>query len=190
MIAGHLGVAMAARARWPRLPLFAIAVAAFVPDIVDFVTAALRICGEKGLYSHSLPAIVIEVVVAGGVAAVWRRSPAAGAMVAAMIVLHLVADFITGEKLLWSGGPIVGLNLYDYPIADFVLETVVTYAGWRILRASPARDALAAAPVALVLLLAGQAALDVESYLVGPIKPNGCPVSPLVQSSLPPGSGR
>jgi len=186
VIAGHLGVAMAARARWPRLPLLAIAVAALVPDLVDFATAALRICVEKGLYSHSLPAIAVEVVVLGGGMALWRRSPAAGAMVAAMIVLHLAADFITGEKLLWAGGPIVGLNLYDYPLADFALETVVTYAGWRMLRASPARDALAAAPMALVLLLAGQAALDVESYLIGPLKPNGCPESPLVRPSLRP----
>lgn len=190
MIAGHLGVAMAARARWPRLPLLAIAAAALVPDLIDFATAGLRICVEKGLYSHSLPAIAIEVVVLGTAAALWRRSPAAGAMVAAMIVLHLLADFITGEKLLWAGGPVVGLNLYDYPLADFVLETVVTWAGWRMLRSSPARNTLAAAPMALVLLLAGQAALDVESYLIGPLKPNGCPVSPLVQSSLPPGSGR
>lgn len=181
---------MAARARWPRLPLLTIAIAALVPDLVDFATAALRICGEKGLYSHSLPAIAIEVVVLGGGIALWRRSPAAGAMVAAMIVLHLAADFITGEKLLWAGGPIVGLNLYNYPVADFVLETVVTWAGWRMLRASPARDALAAAPMALALLLAGQAALDAESYLIGPLKPNGCPVSPLAQSFLPPGSGR
>lgn len=190
MIAGHLGIAMVARARWPRLPLFTIAVAAFVPDLVDFATAALHICAEKGLYSHSLPAIAIEVVVLGGAIALWRRSPAAGAMVAAMIVLHLLADFITGEKLLWGGGPVVGLNLYDYPIADFALEAVVTYAGWRTLRASPARDALAAAPIALLLLLAGQAALDVEAYLVGPIKPNGCPASPPVQPPLPRGSGR
>lgn len=181
---------MAARARWPRLPLFAIAVAALVPDLVDFATAVLRICVEKGLYSHSLPAIAVEVVVLGGATALWRRSPAAGAVVAAMIVLHLVADFITGEKLLWAGGPVIGLNLYDYPIADFVLEAVVTYTGWRMLRSSPMRDVRAAAPVALVLLLAGQAALDVESYLIGPIKPNGCPVSPLVQSSRPSGSGR
>lgn len=190
MIAGHLGVAMAARARWPRLSLFAIAVAALVPDLVDFATAALHICGEKGLYSHSLPAIAIEVVVLGGAMALWRRSPAAGAMVAAMIVLHLAADFITGEKLLWAGGPIIGLNLYDYPIADFVLEAVVTYTGWRMLRSSPARDVLAAAPMALVLLLVAQAALDVQAYVVGRVKPNGCPASPHVRPSLLPGSGR
>lgn len=190
MIAGHLGVAMAVRARWPRLPLFTIAVAALVPDFVDFATAALRICGEKGLYSHSLPAIAIEVVVLGGGMALWRRSPTAGAMVAAMIVLHLAADFITGEKLLWAGGPIVGLNLYDYPIADFALEAVVTYTGWQMLRSSPARDALAAAPMVLALLLAGQAALDIESYVVGPVKPNGCRASPHVRPFLLPGSGR
>jgi len=190
VIAGHFGVAMAARARWSRVPLLALLVAAVFPDIIDFITAALHVCGENGLYSHSLPAIAIEAVVLGGAAALWRHSRAAGAAVAAMVVLHLAVDYITGLKLLWPGGPVVGLNLYSHPIADFLLEAVVTFTGWRMLRVSPARDRWSAAPTVLALLLAAQAALDAASYVVGPVKPNGCPVPPLDQSSLQPGSGR
>lgn len=189
MIAGHFGVAMATRARWSRLPLLAIVIAAIVPDIIDFTTAALRICGANGLYSHSLPAIATECVVLGAAAALWRRSPTAGLTVAAMIVLHLAADYITGQKVLWAHGPIVGLNLYSHPLADFALETVVTFTGWRMLRTSPARDPWSAAPVLLGALLAGQAALDVASYAVGPLKPNGCPAPTPVQSSNRRGSG-
>jgi LexA-binding, inner membrane-associated putative hydrolase len=182
VIAGHFGVAMATRARWSRVPLLALAIAAVFPDIIDFTTAAFRVCGASGLYSHSLPAIAIEAVVLGGAAALLMRSGAAGAAIAAMVVLHLVADYITGLKLLWPGGPVIGLNLYAHPVADFALEAVVTFTGWRMLRASPARDRWSAAPTMLALLLAGQAALDVASYVVGPVKPNGCP-APAVASA-------
>jgi hypothetical protein len=183
VIAGHFGVAMATRARWSRLPLLVIVIAALVPDIIDFATGALPICGSNGLYSHSLPAIAIESVVLGAAAALWWRSPHAGLTVAAMIVLHLAADYITGQKVLWAHGPIVGLNLYSHPLADFALEAVVTFAGWRMLRTSPARDPWSSAPVLLAALLAGQAALDVASFAIGPLKPNGCPAATPVQTS-------
>jgi hypothetical protein len=190
VIAGHFGIAMATRARWSRLPLLVIVIAAVVPDIIDFTTAALHICGSNGLYSHSLPAIAIESLVLGTVAALWWRSPRAGVTVASMIVLHLAADYITGQKVLWAHGPIVGLNLYSHPLADFALEAVVTFTGWRMLRTSPARDPWSSAPVLLGALLAGQAALDIASYAIGPLKPNGCPAPTPVQSSIRRESGR
>ena len=190
MIAGHFGVAMATRARWSRIPLLVLVIAAIFPDIIDFTTAAFRICGPNGLYSHSLPSIAIQTVALGGAGALWRRSPAAGALIAAMVVLHLGADYITGLKVLWAGGPVIGLNLYSHPAADFILEAIVTFAGWRMLRDSPARDRWSSAPILLAMLLAAQGALDIASYVVGPVKPNGCPTSPPAQSSLPPGSGR
>ncbi len=183
MIVGHIGIALAARARWPRVPLVAVVIASLAPDIVDFVTAALHICGPQGLYSHSLPAIAIEVVVLGGAAALWRRSPAAGSLVVAMVVLHLVADYITGVKILWAGGPVVGLDLYSRPLADFALEAMVTFIGWRMLRSSPVRDRWASTPIVLALLFAVQAALDAASYVIGPVKPNGCGAVPSAVST-------
>ena len=184
MIVGHIGIALATRARWPRVPLAAVMSAALAPDIIDFVTAALRICGPQGLYSHSLPAIAIEVVLLGGAAALWCRSPAAGWLVAGMVLLHLVADYITGVKVLWAGGPVVGLDLYSRPLADFALEAVVTFIGWRMLRSSPAGDRWASTPIVLALLFAAQAALDAASYVVGPVKPNGCRVVPSAVSTV------
>lgn len=161
-----------------RLPLLALVVASVFPDGIDFVTAALRVCGPNGIYSHSLPSIATQMVVLGTAAALWRRSARAGGIIAAMVLLHLVADFVTGMKVLWAGSPTVGLNLYSYPIADFVLEGMLTFVAWRMLRRSPARDRWSSAPVVLALLLAVQATLDVASYVVGPVKPNGCPASP------------
>ena len=175
---------MATRARVASVPLLALVIAAIFPDVIDFGTAALHICGPNGLYSHSLPSIAIQMIVLGGAAAVWRRSPGAGGVIAAMVLLHLGADYITGIKVLWPGGPNVGLNLYSHPVADFIVEAIVTLAGWRMLRASPLRDRWSSAPVVLAMLLAAQAALDVASYLIGPLKPNGCPVSPSVPTSF------
>jgi hypothetical protein len=176
VIAGHFGVAMATRARSMRLPLLALVFASVFPDAIDFVTAALHVCGPNGLYSHSLLSIAIQMLVLGVAAGIWRRSARAGWIIAAMVLLHLAADYITGMKVMWAGSPTVGLNLYSYPIADFIVETIVTFTGWRMLRRSPARDRWSSAPVILALLLAAQATLDVASYLVGPVKPNGCPV--------------
>jgi hypothetical protein len=190
VIAGHFGIAMAARSRSPRVPLLALVIASVFPDVIDFITAALRVCGPNGLYSHSLPSIAAQAVVLAGAAAIWKRSPNVGAVIAAMVLLHLGADYITGLKVLWAGGPVVGLNLYSHPVADFVLEAVVTFTGWRMLRASPMRDRWSSAPVVLAMLLAAQAALDVASWVVGPVKPNGCPASLSAPTSLPRESGR
>ena len=173
-----------------RLPLLALVFASVFPDAIDFVTAALHICGPNGLYSHSLPAIAIQMAVLGVAAALWRRSARAGGIIAAMVLLHLAADYVTGMKVMWAGSPTVGLNLYAYPIADFILEAVVTFIGWRMLRRSPARDRWSSAPMVLALLLAAQATLDVASYVVGPVKPNGCPATLPVPTALRPGSGR
>ncbi len=184
VIAGHFGVAMAARSRTASVPLLALVIASVAPDVIDFVTAALRVCGPNGLYSHSLPSIAFQAVMLGGAAAVWRRSPGAGAVIAAMVLLHLAADYITGLKVLWAGGPVVGLNLYSHPVADFILEAAVTFTGWRMLRNSPMRDRWSSAPFVLAMLLSVQAALDVASYVVGPVKPNGCPASLPAPTSL------
>ena len=173
-----------------RLPLLALVFASVFPDAIDFANAALHICGPNGLYSHSLLSIAIQMLVLGVAAGVWRRSARAGLIIAAMVLLHLAADYVTGMKVMWAGSPTVGLNMYAYPIADFILEAVLTFTAWRMLRRSPARDRWSSAPVVLALLLAAQATLDVASYLVGPVKPNGCPVSPPVRTSLRLGSGR
>jgi len=68
-------------------------------------------------------------------------------------------------------------------LADFALEAVVTFTGWRMLRSSPVRDRWASTPIVLALLFAMQAALDVASYVVGPVKPNGCGAVPSAASA-------
>jgi hypothetical protein len=174
MVIGHLGVAMVARGRWPRVPLSVLAVASVLPDFVDLALAALRVCAPNGAYSHSLPAAAILAVASGVIAALWWRSGDAGALVAAVVLLHLPADYITGLKVLWPGGPVIGLDLYSLPIADFALELLVAFAGWRYLRSRDPLPRWVGRPVALAALIALQAAMDAASYVVGPVKPNAC----------------
>ena len=174
MVIGHLGVAMVVRARWPRIPLVALALASIAPDFVDLGLAAMRICAPAGVYSHSLiPALLIAIVCAC-VVGVWQRSTVAGGVIAAVVLLHLPADFITGLKVFWPGGPIIGLNLYSHPIADFALEALIAFAGWRYLRAHAPASRWVTRWSGIASLLALQATMDVVSFVAGPLKPNGC----------------
>ena len=170
---------MAARARWPRVPLALLAVASVAPDIVDLALAALHACGRAGLYSHSLPAATALAILVGAAAAFWWRSPTAGWVAAAMVLLHLPADYITGLKIVWPGGPIIGLNLYSHPMADFALEALVALAGWRYLRARVFSTSGLTRGLAVAALVATQAAIDAASY-AGVVKPNGCAAAPVV----------
>jgi hypothetical protein len=174
VIIGHLGIAMAVRARWPRVPLAFLAVASVAPDVVDLALRALRVSVPAGVYSHSLPAAAALAVLCGAATALWQRSPAAGWMVVAMVLLHLPADYITGLKILWPGGPIVGLNLYTHPMADFVLEALIAFAGWCYLRARDRSSLWLRSWLTLAALIAMQAAM----VTIGSVKPNCCKTGP------------
>jgi membrane-bound metal-dependent hydrolase YbcI (DUF457 family) len=165
---------MAVRARWARVPLAALAVASVVPDFVDLALAALHVCAPNGAYSHSLPAAAVLAALCGLVAALWLRIPGAGIVAAGIVLLHLPADYVTGFKVLWPGGPLIGFNLYSHPVADFALEAVVVFAGWRYLRNRSPAPAWATRRLVLVALFALQAAMDIATYSVGPVKPNAC----------------
>jgi hypothetical protein len=43
---------------------------------------------------------------------------------------HWPADFITGLKPTWPGGPTVGLSLYNHPVWDAVLECAIVVLAW------------------------------------------------------------
>ena len=61
--------------------------------------------------------------------AVATRDWRAALVVAAVIVSHMFLDWITGYKPTWPGGPMIGLQLYDHPVADFVAEGIVIAIG-------------------------------------------------------------
>jgi hypothetical protein len=96
-----------------------------------------------------------------------------------LVLAHVPLDYVTGRKLFWPGGELMGLLLYEYPLADFALEALIVIGGWWLVRRGPAPRWARGWP-ALVLLLLAQGALDVAGARGGGTKPSACAsVAPL-----------
>jgi len=83
----------------------------------------------EGMLSHSIPAIALFAALGFAVYATATRDWRAALVVAAVILSHMFLDWITGYKPTWPGGPMIGLQFYDRPIADFIAEAVVIVIG-------------------------------------------------------------
>ncbi len=160
MVTGHIGLALAARRRWPAIPIVLLLAASVFPDLVDLAKALADVHVAHGLYSHTLPAVAVQAVVLGVTSAVWLRSGVAGVVVALLVVFHLPADYITGDKLLWENGPMVGLDLYDRPLFDLALEALVVSGCWALLRRSAAAPPWVRSGAVLALLLTVQCTVN------------------------------
>ena len=116
-----------------------------------------------GLYSHSLPAIGVLAVIGAITYCFMVRDAAGMLLVAAVVASHAVGDFFTGIKPTWPGGPMIGLELYHHPVADFAIEALVLVAGWLLYRKSLPEDRRSSLPAFTVLgaLLAIQAGADI-----------------------------
>jgi hypothetical protein len=128
--AGHVAVALALKAREPRLPIIPLALACYGPDWVELL---LMIGGRKAgmaIYTHSIPAVIVGASLAAAVYAAFRR-PGAWLIMLGWL-LHWPADLFTGRKPLFTAEPLVGLDLYKLPALDFLLESVVVVIGCAI----------------------------------------------------------
>jgi len=103
---------------------------AFAPDWVEWI------CAEFGrrdpILSHSLVSIGIGATLVALVYGIVARDAHGGGLVWLTYASHWPADFITGRKPTWPGGPSVGLLLYTHPKADVLLESVVVVVCWAI----------------------------------------------------------
>src|SRR5688500_10813 len=77
--------------------------------------------------THSIVAVLVGAALAGLVYAAFRRPGAR--LIAVAWLLHWPADLLTGRKPMYLGEPLVGLDLYNLPLADFVLESAVVAIG-------------------------------------------------------------
>jgi hypothetical protein len=171
VITGHLGVAAAARARWPAVPLLWLLPVCIAPDLLDVGYALVGICSPYGLYSHTIPAAALIAAVLGGAAFLATGSRPAGLLTAGVVLAHLPLDFVTGLKLFWPGGELLGLHLYQRPLLDFLIEAPVLLGGWWLLRRSGRGPWWATAPAVAFGLVMMQGGFDlVERGL----KPSGC----------------
>jgi hypothetical protein len=157
MICGHIGVALGARAACRDVPLGWLLAGSVAPDALDGIESVLHMYGRDGLYSHSLPAIAALIAVLGAAAFLFLGTRRAAAIVGLMVVAHLLPDWITGEKILWAHGPVVGLDLYRWPKLDFAFEAPIIFAGWWMLRRAAIEPRWVASWPTLFVILATQA---------------------------------
>ncbi len=134
MYAGHAALATAAKGLRPRIPIAVLVPAAFAPDWIQWFFKAENY--ENRIISHSLVSIAIVATVVSLL--YWAISRQAGDAVAVWLTYasHWPADFITGLKPTWPGGPELGLMLYSHLPVDVVLECVVVALCWLVYRAS------------------------------------------------------
>jgi len=164
LVSGHLGIALAIRASRRDVPLTALIAASILPDMVDGVYRLAGFYNRLGLWSHSLPATAVLTTIAFALALAITRRAGVAVAIALAVLVHLPADLVTGEKLLWARGAIAGLALYDYPLVDFLVEISIAIAGWWVLRRdrSAPRWATGAAAIAIMALL--QVAFDIYQF--------------------------
>jgi hypothetical protein len=173
VITGHLGLAAVVRRGWPGASLYWLLPAALAPDLVDVAFAAARICNPYGLYSHTVPSAVLQAAVLGGAALLFTGSRTTALAAAALVLAHLPADVITGYKLFWPGGQLIGLNLYAHPLLDFLLELPIALGGWWLLRRAPGVPRWATTVTAAVALVLIQGVID-SAVIQGFDKPTAC----------------
>lgn len=165
MYVGHVGVALGVRGRTGALPLWLLVLAAQGCDWGDaLLEAAWGLRGpDAAPYTHSLPAVVAGALLPALLATAIGCSAGATLLAAGVYLSHWPLDLVTGLKPTWSGGPILGLDLYSRPWWDLPLEAAVIVGGWWLYRRALPLTARQR-PVLLILLatlLALQALGDV-----------------------------
>lgn len=134
MYAGHAALALLAKARRPRVPLALLVPVAFAPDWIEWVFAAFGRRNQE--LSHSLVSVGIGATLVALIYGASRRDWIGALAVWLTYVSHWAADFFTGLKPTWPGGPTVGLYLYSKPAVDAAIELTVIALCWLAYRAS------------------------------------------------------
>ena len=129
MYIGHVGAALAAKRVRRSIGLLVLLVATYTPDWVDAGLCIAQAYGPQAMLSHSIPAILLFALVGFAWYGLATRDWTAALVIAGVILSHMFLDWITGYKPTWPGGPMIGLELYDRPIADFIVEGVVCVFG-------------------------------------------------------------
>jgi membrane-bound metal-dependent hydrolase YbcI (DUF457 family) len=168
MYIGHVGAALAAKRARRSIALLVLLVATYTPDWIDTGLCLVGAYNPEGMLSHSIPSVLLFALVGFAAYAAATRDWTGALVVAAVILSHMLLDWITGYKPTWPGGPMIGLRLYDHPVADFVAEAIVIFVGALLYgRTLPARRRpWVDISIMLGALLALQLAIDVAHLLM------------------------
>src|SRR6266581_847777 len=129
MYIGHVGAALAAKRMRASVGLLPLLLATYTPDWIDTGMCLAGAYDPVGMLSHSVPAVLTLAILGLGCYGLVTRDWVGALIIAGVIVSHMFLDWITGYKPTWPGGPMIGLKIYDHPIADFATEGVVIIAG-------------------------------------------------------------
>jgi hypothetical protein len=132
--AGHAGLAILAKAARPRIPMALLVPVAFAPDWIEWMLQAFGL-RDRAL-SHSLVSVGIGATVVALAYYLATRLRSEAVVVWLAYLSHWPADFLTGLKPTWPGGPTVGLFLYSRPMVDALLEISVILLCWIAYRRS------------------------------------------------------
>ena len=168
MYIGHVGAALAAKRARTGIGLLVLLVATYSPDWVDTGLCLVGAYDQQEMLSHSVPAVMLFALAGFSAYALVTRDWTGALVIAALVVSHMLLDWITGYKPTWPGGPMIGLQLYDRPIADFIVEGIVIFVGTLLYgRTLPPRQrAWVDVSIMLGALLALQLTIDVAHFLV------------------------
>lgn len=129
MYIGHVGVALAAKRARVSVGLLVLLVSTYAPDWIDSGLCIVGGYDSRQMLSHSIPAVFLFALVGFLTYTLITRDRTGGILIAAVVVSHMMLDWITGTKPTWPGGPMIGFQLYSHPIADFIAEGIVIAIG-------------------------------------------------------------
>ena len=169
MFAGHAALAMGAKGTRPRIPIALLVPVAFAPDWIEWICTLAG--WESRITSHSLVSVFIGASVVAVAYGLFARSALDALVLGLTYVSHWAADFITGDKPTWPGGPNVGLMLYSHPIRDVMLESALIVACWLLYRRSLPPESRRRAigwlvPIGLIAIQIGFAAIQNPSLVL------------------------
>jgi len=165
---GHVGAALAAKRARTGIGLLVLLLATYAPDWVDTGLCLAGGYDPQEMLSHSIPAVILFALVGFGCYALVTRDWTSALVIAALVLSHMLLDWITGYKPTWPGGPMIGLQLYDRPIADFIAEGIVIFVGALLYGRTlpPRRRPWVDVSIMLGALLALQLTIDVAHMLM------------------------
>src|SRR2546423_5174024 len=168
MYIGHVGAALAAKRLRATIGLLALLVATYTPDWVDTGLCLVGRYDEKAMLSHSIPAVLLFALIWFASYSLLTRDTPGALIAGGVVVSHMLLDWITGSKPTWPGGPMIGLSLYNHPLADFAAEAVVIVVGTILYaRTLPPRPrAWVNASIMLGALLMMQLLIDVAHMIM------------------------
>lgn len=165
MYAGHAAIATLVKGVRPRIAIAVLVPVAFAPDWIDWVAGLFGV--HDRMLSHSLLSVAIGATCAAALYAIVTREFGDACWIWMTYASHWPADFITGLKPTWPGGPNVGLLLYEHAVWDVVVESLLIIVGWIVYRRT--LDARVRASATAWLIPAGLIVLQIVSAsLQGP----------------------